>query len=505
MRIGKLLLCSGLILACIQKGQAQNSVLAEGRWLKIAISKPGVYSITYAQLRNAGINPDNINPSKIKVYGNPGGMLPQANNIPRPTDLVEKNILVTGQADGVFNSGDQVIFYADGPDRVFYETATDFLSYEQNLYARQNFCFLTVDGQAGKRISIANNVTATTNYTNYTDVYHYESSLYNLVRSGRTWLGERLTSGTNISLSIPWSGISTTASAKIKMGVANAATGQATFTTTINGTESLVQNVIGITGTRYGFKFISATNTKQSTGAGLGFTNATNQQLTVSYTQAGGSGSGYLDFVTINAERLLTVYGKQTIFNVPATRLQSAASYVFSSPPQEITVWDVTEPGQEKIHVLQNNSFSAITDGKIKSYIAFTTTETPESLAAVANQNIRGSAVPALAIVCPPDFFAEAQRLAAHRTNVSQLPTQVYLQDQIFNEFSGGKPDVSAIRDFARHLHKTSPTNFRYFLLFCKGSFDYLNVLKKNNNKILTYESRNSFAPLETYSSDDYF
>jgi hypothetical protein len=137
--------------------------------------------------------------------------------------------------------------------------------------------------------------------------------LYNLVRSGRTWLGERLANGTSLSLNIPWSGVITTATAKLKAGVANAATGQATFTTSINGTESLVQNVIGITGTRYGFKFISASNIRQNTGAGLGFTNATNQQLTVSYTQSGGSGSGYLDFVTINAERLLTVYGKQTM------------------------------------------------------------------------------------------------------------------------------------------------------------------------------------------------
>ncbi|MCU0382734.1 MAG: type IX secretion system sortase PorU, partial [Cyclobacteriaceae bacterium] len=393
----------------------------------------------------------------------------------------------------------------DGPDRVFYETASDFLAYEQNLYARQNFCFLTVDGQDGKRISVADNVTTTNNYTHYTDIYHYESSLYNLVRSGRIWLGERLSSGANLTLNIPWSGINTTAPAKLKVGVANAATGQATFTTTINNTESLVQNVIGISGTRYGFKYISANATKQSTASGLGFTTATNQQLTVSYTQAGGSGSGYLDFVTINADRLLTVNGKQTIFTLPATRLQSAVSYVFSSPPQETTIWDVSEPGKEKVHVLQNNSFSAITEGKIKTYIAFTGTETPENIVTLANQNIKGTAVPALAIVCPPEFAAEAQRLAAHRTNVSQLPTQVYLQEQIFNEFSGGKPDVSAIRDFARYLHKTSSTNFRYLLLFGKGTFDYLNVLKKNNNKILTYESRNSFAPLETYSSDDYF
>ncbi|MCZ8217185.1 MAG: hypothetical protein O9262_13150, partial [Cyclobacteriaceae bacterium] len=55
---------------------AQSSVLSEGTWVKIPISKTGVYKITQAQLRSAGIDVDKLDPRTIKLYTNPGGMLP---------------------------------------------------------------------------------------------------------------------------------------------------------------------------------------------------------------------------------------------------------------------------------------------------------------------------------------------------------------------------------------------------------------------------------------------
>src|SRR5204862_4473646 len=70
--------------------------------------------------------------------------------------------------------------------------------------------------------------------------------------------------------------------------------------------------------------------------------------------------------------------------------------------------------------------------------------------------------------------------------------------------FSGGKQDVSAIRDFAKYLNDRN-AGLKYLLLFGRGSYDYKNYLPYNKNFVPTYESRNSLSPLETYSSDDYF
>ncbi len=66
---------------------AQNSVLSNGNFVKIAISKTGIHKITFADLQTWGLNPASINPKNIRLYGNQGGMLPQANAATRPTDL----------------------------------------------------------------------------------------------------------------------------------------------------------------------------------------------------------------------------------------------------------------------------------------------------------------------------------------------------------------------------------------------------------------------------------
>jgi hypothetical protein len=81
-------------------GQAANSVLSIGEWYKIPVTTSGVYKIDYAYLKNAGLNMTGFNPKKIKLYGNGGGMLPQANNAERPDDLEENAIFIHGQADG---------------------------------------------------------------------------------------------------------------------------------------------------------------------------------------------------------------------------------------------------------------------------------------------------------------------------------------------------------------------------------------------------------------------
>jgi hypothetical protein len=55
-------------------------------------------------------------------------------------------------------------------------------------------------------------------------------------------------------------------------------------------------------------------------------------------------------------------------------------------------------------------------------------------------------------IVSHPTFWAEANRLADfHRTK--GLSVAVVTPQQIYNEFSSGSQDVSAIRDFARMLY----------------------------------------------------
>ena len=88
-----------------------GSVLATGNWYKLGVNADGVYKINHSFLKKMGIDPSKIDPRNIKVFGNPGGMLPQKNSIERVQDLQENAILVIGESDGKFDKNDYILFY----------------------------------------------------------------------------------------------------------------------------------------------------------------------------------------------------------------------------------------------------------------------------------------------------------------------------------------------------------------------------------------------------------
>src|SRR5690606_24495827 len=170
--------------------QFQNSVLSSGRWFKIAVPDRGVYKITHSQLQQMGFV--DVNPKKIRIYGNAGGMLPQRNDASRPKDLIENAIYVSGEADGVLDSHDYILFFAEGPDKVFYDLSRRIFSYENNLYDDKNFYFITVGEEDGRRIqSIENLGGQYPTITTYDDYFYHEVDQNNILFSGREWYGPR--------------------------------------------------------------------------------------------------------------------------------------------------------------------------------------------------------------------------------------------------------------------------------------------------------------------------
>src|SRR5690606_17060115 len=93
-------------------------VLGSGMWYKVRLSNTGVYKMDRTFLENLGINVQGLNPNHINVYGNATGMLPEANNIFRPDDLVKNAIQIVGDEDNSFDANDYIIFYGVGPDEV---------------------------------------------------------------------------------------------------------------------------------------------------------------------------------------------------------------------------------------------------------------------------------------------------------------------------------------------------------------------------------------------------
>lgn len=489
---------------------AQSSVLQSGNWYKVAVKQNGVYRITRSQFTKMGFSAS-TDPRKIRIFGYPTGMLPQPNAVPRPEDLTELAILVTGEEDGIFHNNDVILFYAEGPDRVWYDSQRETFGYEKNLYSVYNYYFITVGVTNGKRISFLSNQPGNfpviDTYDNF--IYH-ETDLHNELKSGRMWFGEKFDLSTEVNFKLPLPGIVAGSTLKLVSEVMAQSLQSTSFNLFINNQQIGSHGLGPIPNDRYGIKGQISRDTflipESSVNAAAG------NELSLRYVyqkSPSGRSVGYLSFFLIEARQQLRLAGNQLIFRSAASTRQATSTFRISNTSAQTEIWNITNPfdvaRQEKLFQAGTTSFSASTSA-LQTYVAFQpNAPAPEFIGRVQNQNLRGLPAANLIIVTHEDFLSEAQRLAQHRQSVSGWAVNVVTTRQVYNEFSGGRQDITALRDFAKHQYDKEPGTLRALLLLGKGSYDYLNILPNNRNFVPTYQSRNSLHPLLTYSSDDYF
>jgi hypothetical protein len=125
----------------------------------------------------------------------------------------------------------------------------------------------------------------------------------------------------------------------------------------------------------------------------------------------------------------------------------------------------------------------------------------------VINQDLHGIASTDMLIVTYKDFVDQANRLAEHHRTFDGFKVTVVTNEQVYNEFSSGAPDIAAIRDFARLLYQKPEAGkkLRYLLLFGDGSFDFKDRVLNNTNRVLTFQTKESLNSVYSYSSDDFY
>jgi len=505
------LLLAGFLAIHISVCGAQSSVLQSGTWYKLGVEKHGVYKITYDQFKKMGFDPAASNPRKIKIYGNEGGMLPQPNSTIRPKDLVENAIFVSGEADGSFDKDDFILFFAQGPDRVQYDVPRKVFAYESNLYDKKNFYFITLSSDDGKRIVTAENIPGNFPLVQQFDDYVYhEADEYNELKSGREWFGERYDLVTEYAYRFDVSGVVDNSTVTLVSDVMAQSFNGSSFQLSFNNTPIGEQVVPLISNTQYSVKGRHKRDTIEVDANAVAAPGKSTQEIRYQYIKASsGRSVGFLDFLLVNFTRTLALYGDQTIFRSVVSLGQATSQYRVNDAAENCFIWDVTNPSEasQQTYTLQAGVASFSTSSEVlREFIIFNAkTPSPELIGKVTNQNLHGLAAANLIIVAHPQFRAEAQRLAEHRQAHNNWTTVVVTPEEIFNEFSSGRQDVTAIRDFVKFMYDKNPTTLKSLLIIGKGSYDYKDRMPNNTDFVPTYESRNSLAPLETYSSDDYF
>lgn len=489
---------------------AQQSVLRSGTWVKFSVESRGVYKIDAELLKKAGIDPSGINPKRIKIYGQGGGMLPQPNAIDRPYDLVENAIMVTGEGDGKFDNNDLIIFFAEGPDEVSFDTERHIFSYEHNIYSDHNYYFLTIGDTDGKRITQIANIEGTFPVVDsYNEYRFHESDTHNELGSGRQWFGENFDITTEQTFTLSVDGIKSGSTIKwVSHVMGRNDQDSPSFNLSYNNTLIATQHIAPSSSYRYGIKGQLAMDTLTFAANTVNAPSQSNQELRYRYVKGAGSSRGYLDFFLLSFVRNLSLYGNQTIFRSEESLAQPISTFQIGGA-SNVSIWNITKPNEPAAQQFTVNNgvarFSALSTS-LEEYVVFNfELPSPQFADNVNPQDLHGLATPNLVIITHPDFLSEAERLAAHRRAHSGLSVEVVTVQSIYNEFSSGRQDVTAIRDFIRHLYLKNSSQLKSVLMIGRSSYDYKNRLNNNTNFVPTYESRNSLHPLETYSSDDYF
>ncbi len=494
-------------------GDVTSSVLSSGAWYKIAVPKTGFFKIDFNFLSSLGLSGAEIaaiNPANIRVYGNGGSMLSENNAVDRPVDLLENAISVTGNGDNTFDNGDAAIFYAMGPTRWAKDSFSQRFFHVKNLYSDSAFYFLTFDRGAGMRIqpkaaSGAGNVTV--NSFNFYDVH--DTDIVNPATLGKNWYGEKF---------LPQLG-NTSQTFTFDMGPSVSCVYCAvSFAATSDITGNKV--AVAINGANIGSSNLAVTvgddvmSMKTLTGQG-----ACNEQMVnvnVTFTPASSNSAGYLNYIEVNGRRSLTMNGAEQLSfrDWKSVGAGNIATYQLDGANSNTQVWDVTNP-QNPVLMQGSLSGSVYTftcdAGYLHEFAAINSANvpTPAFIGKVTNQNLHGLPQADLIIVSHPLFLTQAKDLADFHTTHDKLRTVVATPQEIYNEFSSGGQDISAIRDFVRMFYKRAGSDTtqmpKYLLLMGGASYDYKYRTANNSNFVPVFESAESLNDLNSFSCDDFY
>jgi len=491
------------------KKSVAHSVLSKGNWFKIGTTQNGIFRIDYNALKNMGINPDQINPKQIQLYGNGAGMLPTANNALRYDDLHEIPIQVKGESDGKFNTNDFILFYGQSQiDHWIFNQRNSQYEHVSNLYSDTVYYFLTIGNNAGKRIQLNNQTLVANAETDNSDfTYLYEQDKVNLTKSGKVWLGEEFSRVPQQSFGLSIPNLNTNENIYLKSTATGRAIASSNLAVGVNGNTILTHSLSPVTG-GYDRPYACPLNSLNTT-----FKSNTNSiNLSYSYQAGAPGGMAWLDYFEIQARQLLRnntgnfiIKDKQSIGTGKTTKFNITSG-------RNLSIWDVSNPVEpfEIPTQFTNNSVSFIVNtDSLRTFCAFDGSNffQVKPVGKIPNQDLHAQGKSDGIIVYHPDFSKPAARLAKYHSEKNGYKIHLVNIQEIYNEFAGGSCDVSAVRDFLKLLYNNaaSPADFaENVLLFGRASYDYKNRTSNNSNFIPVFESTESFDPTESYCSDDY-
>ncbi len=489
---------------------ASHSVLSQGQWYKISTNRNGIYKVTGSNLEAMGFSLSGLTINSIRLYGNGGGMLAEANSVFRYDDLVENSIKVyDNNSNGFFDTDDYFLFYGTSSTKWLYNKQLKAFTHTKDLYDDYAYYFITLSGGQGKRITPDTNNYGSANIhiNSFTDYAFHDNDSLNLIKTGREWYGEQFNVINTYNFKFNFSSIDASKKTRVRTNAIARSTLNSRLVYHINGhNKALLFSAVSSNYLApYAEINTDTINFKTSNSA---------INVQISYNKPNSSAQAWLNYIEVNAPRHLTMTGEQLTFRSPqSVGTGNIAEYTLKATNANTIVWDISNPlNPIKMNItLSGNNINFKSKATtLKTFVAFNGGYyTPGLVGNVANQDLHSLSKIDYVILYNKKFKKQAETLANYHRTYNHLNVYTTEASTIYNEFSSGAKDITAIRDFMKMLYDKAAGNIsnmpKYLLLFGDGSYDYKNRIPNNTNLVLTYESKNSLSPTTSFCTDDYF
>jgi hypothetical protein len=428
------------------------SPLSGDNLVKVTVAQAMLYALTYNDLAGAGLPVGTLDPRTLQL----------SRGWPRQ----EVAILVEGEADGVFNPGDRLLFYAEPEFSRFVDEDVYFLSYGQANGLRMshqsaNPAALPA-GTAWRTAVAETNQLYDSHYAGRDGDYWYWSELRQPDKTSATHsiqVEAPLTSGPDATLTL-WLQGYTDPGQNPDHRVAVSVNGNPVGEQTWNGAQAIEAN--------FG---VSATNLQTGPNqirlslpglSGVTVEGAWFDAMRLTYPTSQG-GATQLIFQGEAGQKAYTLTGW------PSANLNV---YNIADPVQPHRLTDYTLTLNGSTYTLSLGDADAtparylvVPDNQITSPLSLTP-------AAVINDPPGGADY---IIITHPNFASAISSLAAHRAAQGLRVVTVNVQ-AIYDAYGPGRMDPAAIKNFLEHAYTTwNPPAPTYVLLVGDGSYDFKN------------------------------
>ncbi|HEX9973288.1 MAG TPA: type IX secretion system sortase PorU [bacterium] len=453
------------------------SAYQSDNWFKIITRQEGMHKITGTSLSAAGITIASINTNSIRVYNNGGQELPRDISAARPDTLIENAIrIVDLNNNGKLDSDDYILFY--GRPVNYWEQldgSEKFYKHYVNHYTNENVYWLTWDNTTnGKRMArkISTPLPEIDPAEDFVGLHFHEDEINIPLKSGLSWFG-RLMAGSSeqrYSVYLPNSN-NVENNVLFRFQSLGLSYGLHRFTLYLN---NQFLSSFSFSGQRLESHQVEKTISLSPDGY---------NSLRIVYNGDTAESQAYIDWFEIQHKKKFIAENNYLRFNRIGSEPHKFTLTNFQNSPIEI--YDVTD--YKNVQLIQNTtissgsvSFSDTTIGANRfEYIALTPAAyvTPERIERATLANLRTSIAGAdFIIITHEDFYQSMLQLQSHREIHDSLTTAVVKISDIFNEFSWGLYDPTAIRDFIKYAFDNWIPAPKYVLLCGDGDYDYKNI-----------------------------